>query len=330
MRQASLTIIALALIATGASGGMAFGATRAPSMAISDPSKPVQIPRSRVSVEQLKPSAAFFAQMKQRFSRFRPAWDQNALPLDGNEEALRDTALIDQIYDKEMVNRMRDRYRDSVGNWERVAGNPAMRPTQWQRAQYIESQHDMAKWAVKEIGKDQLRDYIDARLKAGSGVFNVVKDFSGTSLQRQEAEIAKQKNEDKKLSEAERIARVHRRDAVEEEEEEEVPTKLRTRLNLAKVRGALMLQNSIANATVEGGNSGDKLLVEVSREFKKLELLSRARYNVVQSYLAVNVSKRITKEVAVDLSSERWTGEKRSAGGDKAIDSAKVTYSLAF
>ncbi|RZA02308.1 MAG: hypothetical protein EOP11_16815 [Proteobacteria bacterium] len=158
----------------------------------------------------------------------------------------------------------------------------------------------------------------------------MVKDFGGSSLQRQEAEIARQKGEDKKLSEAERIARVHRRDVVDEDAEEEIPTKLRTRLNLSKVRGALMLQNSIANATVEGGSTGDKLLVEISREFKKMELQSRARYNVVQSYLAVNVSKKITKEVAVDLSSERWTGEKRSAGGDKAVDSAKVTYSLVF
>ncbi|RYZ96662.1 MAG: hypothetical protein EOP11_23155, partial [Proteobacteria bacterium] len=62
--KAALAIIAVTLIAPGVSGSLAMAASRAPSMAVSDPSHPVQIPRSRVSVEQLKPSAAFFAQMK--------------------------------------------------------------------------------------------------------------------------------------------------------------------------------------------------------------------------------------------------------------------------
>jgi hypothetical protein len=333
MRKVSLSLVLLALAVAGSECPRAMAAARTPSMAVSDPSNPVQIPRQRVNVEQLKPSASFFTQIKQRFSRFRPAWDQDALPMTGNEEILQGKNFLDQVYDSEMSQRMSDKYRDTVSRWERVAEDPTWQATRTQRQRYMDSQRDMAKWAMKEIGKDQLRDYLEARRRSGGGgLFSVVKDMGGgnSSLKRQEAEIARQKAEDKKLSEEERIARVHRRDAVSEEDEEEIPTKLRTKLNFLKARGQLSLQNSIVNATVEGGGSGDKLSLELFREFRKLELQSKARYNVDKSYIAVNVSKRITKEVAVDVSSERWTGAKRGDSGEKAKDSAKVTYSLAF
>lgn len=331
MRKASTALLLLTLATTGALSPWASGASREPSMALSDPSRPVQIARRRVDLDQIKPKASFFTQIKQRFARFRPAWDPNALPMTGNEEILHSKSFLEGVYDADMSNRMRDRYRDSVSYYERVAEDPTWTASRAQRQRYQDSQRDMAKWAMKEIGKDQLRDYLEARMRSGSGVFHVVKDMgAGSSLERQQAEISRQKSEDSRLSEEERIARVHRRDTVADEDDDVIPTKLRTKLNVLKARGQLTLQNPVAIATVEGGGSGDKLALEISREFKKLEVQSRARYNVVNSYITVNVLKRITKEVAVDLSSERWTGQHRGAAGEKAKDTAKVTYNLAF
>lgn len=327
MRKVCLTLVACTLVIPLLAGESAIGSARVPSAALAGPSDPTVIPRN--AAEALKPKATFFSQVKARFSRFRPAWKQNAIPLDGTEDVLRDKSLLDKIYTQDMNRRMRDKYREVVEPYEDMIESPTRPARHADMARYYDGQRDMVRWAMKEIGQGQLKDFL-RRADKGSGAMQVittVREMNGSTDKEREEE---RKREDKKLTEAERIARAHRRD-YNPKPEEEIPTRLRTRLNVLKGKGALTLQNPIVTAMVEGGaGGGDNLSVELNREFKKLELYSKARYVVDNSVVTFNVQKKITPEISVDLYSERWTGEKRGDSGEKAKDQAKVTYSLAF
>ena len=127
----------------------------------------------------------------------------------------------------------------------------------------------------------------------------------------------------------EKAARAHRRDLPPlAAEEERVPTRLKTKINVVKQQGALVFQNPIAIATVNG--SKDDVTANINREFRKLTLKSAVNYGMKDSVLNFNVSKKITEQVSLDLDHYSYTGGKKGTSGEKTKEQAKVNYNLSF
>jgi hypothetical protein len=319
MTKKFLAIIAVTAIAAPVlRGNLAAGSVRVPAslespQAISAPAK-----------EQKKPSLV--SRIKASFARFRPVAKDNAYL---NQDSLADRRTIDEVFDEDMSERLEQRYRENVAPFEREALNPYRRASWWEMERYEQSRKDLAQWTLKEVGKDQLKDF-ERRARRNSGAFDAVASVAASDLKAENGKKSKPSS-DERLSEEQRIARAHQMDAPAAEEEPSIPTRLRAKLNVIKARGQLTFSNPVVTTMVEGGaGSGDNLAVEMNREFHALEMNSKVRYGVDESVVNFVVNKKITEEVSVDLNSHRWTGSKRSGAGEKKRDTAKVVYSISF
>lgn len=332
-KNAALAITACLALASLAQGPAALGGTRSPSSAlrgspdmgapqgIAQEGDPMDLAEANRDSEAT--AAARVRKLKNKFAQLKPKWSSFTLPLTGNEQALQSKATIDDIFDRDMNARMQAEYDGRVAPYMRAVENPTRPPTQVEMMRYMEGQRGMVKWAMKEVGRDQLNDFMRRGDSSSGGMkfLNAAKSLSGSN------EDAATRN----LTPREKAEREARMPIAVAKEDAPIPTKLKTRLNLLKARGALTLQNPYVTAMVEGGaGSGENLAVEFNRDFRMLDMYSRVRYGVDESLLSMNLNKRITREISVDLSSEHWTGVKRSDQGEKSRESAKLIYSLGF
>jgi hypothetical protein len=315
MTKKLLAIIAVFTLAGPALwGDLAVGSVRQPASQ--------GMPSARESQPaQKKPSLA--SRIKSGLARFRPVRKKDAYL---NQESLADLRTIDEVFDEDMSERLEQRYKENVAPLERDAMSPYRRASFWETERYEQSRKDLANWALKEVGKDQLKDF-ERRARHNSGALNAVASVAASDLK---VEAGKKEN-DSALTQEQRIARAHRMDAPSTEEEPPVPTRLKAKLNVIKARGQLTFSNPVVTTMVEGGaGSGENLAVEMNRDFRSLEMNSKVRYGVDESVINFVVNKKITEEVSVDLDSYRWTGSKRSAWGEKKRETAKVVYSVSF
>lgn len=317
MTKRFLAIIAVSALAGPALwGDLAVGSVRQPAaiQSAQDMAKPAK--------EQKKPSLV--SRIKSSLARFRPVKKENAYL---NQDSLADRRTIDEVFDEDMSERMEGRYKDTVAPLERTALNPYRRASLWETERYEQSRKDLAYWTLKEVGKDQLKDF-ERRARRNSGAFDAVASVAASDLK---ADTQKKEDDSRALTEEERIARAHHMDVPAKEEEPSVPTRLKAKLNVIKARGQLTFSNPVVTTMVEGGvGSGENLAVEMNRSFHSLEMNSKVRYGVDESVINFVVNKKITEEVSVDLDSHRWTGSKRGASGEKKRETAKVVYSISF
>lgn len=275
-----------------------------------------EMPQKPAAKKSIKNSRA-------KFARFRPverydiAKEADAL--------LQSKTTIQEIYDKEFTERVQREYNEKVGSYERVIDTPYRKANTWDYDRFNDSRHDMAKWVTKEILNDQLREFFHRGDKnsAPMQVLTTMREISGGNPTEEE---------NKKLTPEQKIARAHRLDLPKvEEEEEHIPTRLRPKMNLIKQTGQLRFQNPVVETSVNiDAHSDEKVLVDMNKDFKKLTLKSNVRYGVQKQMVQMNLNKKITDEVSLDLSSERYTGDKRGASGERKRDTARVTYSLSF
>ena len=295
--------------------------TVAPYLAATPASAQVMGPQPQMA--DLTPTApsprrpSLLARWRANFAKFRPtAWDQTKSWAELSR--LRFISTSEKIFHPEMNRRMEAQYEGAVSPLEREFANAPRRASMVEIQRYEHSRSEMANWTLKEIGKDQLKDFLRKR-KSESAALGVVAATSGL--------------EDTKKNQADAVAANQRTlmtTAPTPEQEEEIPTKVKTRLNILKGQGQVTLVNPVVTTMVEAQAGGDALAVEMNRGFNKLKLDSRLRYAVDKSQLVFNVNKKITNEVSLDLNSERWTGSKRSSEGLKGKDTAKLLYSISF
>lgn len=319
MTKKILAIIAVTAVA-GPSlwGNLAVGSIRVPASLESPQAEQAQA----TAKEQKKPSLV--SRLKSTFARFRPVAKTNPHL---NQDSLADRRTIDEVFDEEMSDRLQARYDENVAPLERNALNPYRRASFWEMERYEQSRKDLAQWTLKEVGKDQLKDF-ERRARRNSGTFDAVASVAASDLKKDEG---KKKEDNRYLTEEERIARAHQMGVPAKEEEPAVPTRLKAKLNVIKARGQLTFSNPVVTTMVEGGaGSGENLAVEMNRDFRSLEMNSKVRYGVDESVINFVVNKKITEEVSVDLNSQRWTGSKRGASGEKKRETAKVVYSISF
>lgn len=319
MTKRFLAIIAITAIAGPAIWGeLAVGSIRNPA-ALESPQATQTQPANK---QQKKPS--LISRIKSSLARFRPVAKKNAYL---NQDSLADRRTIDEVFDEDMSDRLQARYNENVAPLERNALNPYRRASFWETERYEQSRKDLAQWTLKEIGKDQLKDF-ERRARRNSNAFNAVASVAASDLK---VEAGKKEEPQSAMTEEERIARAHHMDAPAQEEEPSIPTRLKAKLNVIKARGQLTFSNPVVTTMVEGGaGSGENLAVEMNREFHSLEMRSKVRYGVDESVINFVVNKKITEEVSVDLDSHRWTGSKRGASGEKKRETAKVVYSISF
>lgn len=304
----------------------AVGSVRAPAAYLESPfsDRLVEAKPSMNSGAQKKKS--FLSKVKDRWAKFRPVAKSNSLEM---TPVYSSKTTIEELFDEEFTARMRNEHAAMVVPAEKEALNPYRRSSHWEMRRYEDSRKALAEWTMKELGRDQLKEFIRMR-KKDSAALGIVAATTGV-------EEVGQSNSTQTdalpagLTEKERLARAHAYTPESERAEEVIPTRLRARLNVLKTQGQVTFMNPVVTTSVEArAGAGENISVEMKRDFKKLELNSHVRYAVDQSRLVLNVNKKITDEVSLDLNSERWTGSKRGDAGEKSKGTAKVTYSISF
>lgn len=301
----------------------AIGSIRVPAAVLVSPGSNETV--SSAQQKFAKPKA-FLAKLKDRWSKFRPVTHQannlDMIPVYTSQ------TTIEKLFDAEFTERMKNEHAAIVAPMEKEALNPYRRSSHWEMQRYEESRKALAQWTMKELGRDQLKEFIRLRKKDSAALGIVAATTGGADLG---ADSSKPSEDTRPVyNEQDRIAQAHAYTPASEQDEI-IPTRLRARLNVLKTQGQLTFVNPIVTTSVEArAGSGENLAVEMKKDFKKLTLNSHMRYAVDQSRLVFNVNKKITDEVSLDLNSERWTGSKRGSEGERSKGTAKVTYSVSF
>jgi hypothetical protein len=296
----------------------AIGSIRGPASEIANPSSE--------KAEKISKPKALLAKLKDKWSRFKPAAKNSNLDL---VPVYSSKTTIEELFNPEFTERLKSEHASTVVPYEKEALNPFRRSSHWEMQRYEESRKALAQWTMKELGRDQLKEFIRSR-KKDSGALSVIASTTGVEMDEEKAKAATPDYMNPNLSEKERIAKAHAYTPAAEVEEI-IPTRLRAKLNIFKTQGQLTFMNPVVITSLQAkAGSGENIAVEMKKDFKKLELNSHLRYALDQSHIVFNVNKRITDEVSLDLNSERWTGSKRGDTGEKSKGTAKVVYSLSF
>jgi hypothetical protein len=272
-------------------------------------------------------SAKALAAAGSSFRSLRPVSREDDVDFDEAERFLSRKSFIDRVYDKDMRRNFREHYNNEVLPFEKTVNDPYRRARVWEREAYDQKRTEMARWSAKEVVNDQLRDLFHGADKDSGAVkaFTAMKEISGGGEDRPE---------EKPLTPEEKIARAHRRDlpVVTQAEEEKVPTKLKTKMNVLRGSGQLVFTNPFVNTSVnlKAGNRDDNIVVEMTRDFRKITLNSHLRYEVDRSLMNFNMNKRITDQISFDMDHLQYTGAKRGDGGEKTTETAKLLYSVGF
>jgi hypothetical protein len=293
----------------------AIGSIRGPASELANPSK-----------EKISKPKALLAKLKDKWSRFKPTAKNSNLEL---APVYSSKTTIEELFNPEFTERLKSEHAATVVPYEKEALNPFRRSSHWEMQRYEESRKALAQWTMKELGRDQLKEFIRSR-KRNSEALSIIAGTTGVEIEEEKSANINPKYMDPNLTEKERIAMAHAYTPASEVEEI-IPTRLRAKLNILKTQGQLTFMNPIVITSLQAkAGSGENISVEMKRDFKKLELNSHLRYAVDQSHIVFNVNKKITDEVSLDLNSERWTGSKRGDAGEKSKGTAKVVYSLSF
>jgi hypothetical protein len=260
------------------------------------------------------------ARRNRNFRQFRPIARADLL----ESSVQQSKTTVEQIFNREFTKRMLSHYQSSVQPHEKRAMDPYRRASKHEMQQYFDSRRGMARWTAKEALNTQLKEFFrkSNRDSAPMQVLSVFKDIG--QHDQQEAQ---------KLSPEQKIARAHRLDLPKQEEEDVIPTRLRTKLNLIYGRGQLNFQNPIVQTAVNVDVSGpnESLTLDMNKDFKKLTLRTRASYGVEKKLLTFNLNKKITDKIYLDLDSARRTGGGNSSESTaRRNESARLTYSVSF
>ncbi len=255
---------------------------------------------------------------RHNFSKFRPVTRDGEIDYAAVEKALSSKTTIEELFDEDFERRMRAQYAGLVAPHDSAVNNP-YRPARWYEIERsIQARKDLAKWTAREALNEQVRDFFRKGDKSSAPmqVWSTVREVTGNGEEERPVAAVDTVNADGSITPA---------------AEASIPTRLKAKMNLLRTQGQLLFTNPFATTTVDvKAGSGENFVVNLNRDFRSLQMNSNVRYGVDDSLLVFNVNKRITDQVSLDLNSERYTGGKRGAGGEKSRDTARVTYSLSF
>ncbi|MCO5143675.1 MAG: hypothetical protein M9962_11350 [Oligoflexia bacterium] len=264
------------------------------------------------------------------FAKLRPKKNQLNIDFNEAERMLSEPSWVEEVYaNNDFESRMRGRYAGTVGSMESIVHNPLRRASKEEILRYDENRRDMANWTYKEVLNDQVKLFFK-RGDSTSGAMQVLTAVKSVTSSEKEEDA----NSNEKLTEEERIARAHRADLVahsQDEEEPVVPTRIRAKMNLIKKKGQLVFSNPLATTSVNvQAGSGENLIVEMQRDFRKLSMNSKLKYAVDESLIDFELKKKITDEISLNLNSLRYTDNKKLPHGKKSSETAGLLYSVSF
>lgn len=329
MKRAMLANIMILSIFNGLQPSQtALGSIRAPrTLEMVGPTQPTHTPAAGLAKiaatnKSDRRLSSFYTRIKQEIlAKFRPVERNEPIDFDEAQKMLSSKTMAEKLFDKDFEKKMRVEYANKVQPFEGKVSDPIWRARHWEQKKYEDGNNSLAKWTAREALDDQLNDFINGgdSDSAPMKVLSTAHKLSGGG----------EDNDEPSMTAEQKAARAHRRDlAPLIAEEEKVPTRLKTKINVVKQQGALVFQNPIAIATVNG--SKEDVTANINREFRKLALKSAVNYGMKESVLNFNVNKKLSERVTLDLDHYAYTGGKRGASGEKSKEQAKVNYSLSF
>ncbi len=331
MTRAKLAILSILAVFTGfLPGDRALGGVPA---SISDtPLQPPVQPKKLSPARPLKTQritrriSSYESRIRQEvLAKLRPVEQHDGgIDFDSAQKTLTSTKTIqEKIFGSDFEKKMRTQYSAKVTPFEQTANDPVWRARSWEVARYEDGRKDLAKWTTREVIDDQLKEFFNGgdSSSAPMQVLAAARTLSGGDDSAPAAGPV--------LTPEQKIARAHRTDLPPvKQEEEQIPLKLRTKINVIKAQGSIVFSNPVATTSVNGDR--DDVSIGMNREFRKLALRSNLSYAVVQECLNLNVNKKITERVSLDLDHATYTGDKRGSTGEKNREQARVNYSLSF
>lgn len=320
---AALLIVALGIGMLPGSG--ALGSVERPNLlqAASPEARPAAapaVPAGEVAAQRRKPSSFYARIQSEILAKLRPVDKGHNINFSEAEALLHSKTTIEKVFNENFEEKMRNQYLGHVAPHEAIALNPIWRARHWEMQRYDASREAVAKWTAREVLDDQLHEFIKGsdRDSAPIKVLETAQELSGNGPDR---------DAEPKLTEKEKLARAHRRD-LPQQQEERTPTKLKAKINVIKQHGSLVLQNPVAETSVNG--SADEINVNMNKSFPKLTLTSAANYVVKGQMFNFNLTKKITDQVSLALDHYSWSGSKRGSAGEKSKEQARVNYSVSF
>jgi hypothetical protein len=267
-------------------------------------------------------SYADAADGSQVLASLRPVRHDNSINFDEASSLLQNKTLNERIFNKNFTGKMQGEYLGRVKPFEHTANDPLWHPHYWETQRYEDGREGLARWTAHEVMEDQLKDFFAGADKNSSAMKAISTARSLTGGGDEKPVVKKETPE-------QLAARAARTDLAKPAAQEEViPVKLRTKLNLLKQNGSVVFTNPVA--TTEMNANKDEVSMNMHRDFRKIQVSSNLAYGVRQGVLNFNVKKKITDRISVDLDHYNYTGEHADGNGYKSREQARVNYSMSF
>jgi hypothetical protein len=314
------TIVILAIVTGLMPGGPALGGIERPLVVVGSKSPSAQSKKSR------KINSYYSRLQQDVLAKLRPVEREEPIDFNAAERVLNSkSSALQKIFDNDFEKKMRDEYSKKVSPFEQTATDPVWRARSWEVQRYEDGRKDLANWTTREVLDDQLKEFVQGgdQSSAPIKVLYTAQELTGGGHEPPSSGDS--------MTLEQKQARAHRKDLppLAQAEEEKVPTKLRTKVNLLKANGSLVFSNPVATTSLKG-NKDEGFSVGMDREFRKLTLKSNLTYGVKQECLNLNVNKKITDRVSLDLDHATYTGGKTGPSGEKTREQARVNYSMSF
>ena len=330
MLRATLAALILTIaISTGfLPGDVALGNVQAPMAVVFGPEAPVapflEEAKAGPAATPKNRQVSSYAQLQQEIlAKLRPVEREQPIDFDEAKTFLNSRTTNEKIFNKSFAGKMQGEYAGRVSPFEKTATDPLWRARSWEMQRYEDGRQDLARWTTREVMEDQLKEFFNGGDKDSTAMKALA---AARSLSGGEEEKAAEPA----LTPEQKIARTHRTDLAQPTavEEEKIPTRLKTKLNVLRQNGSVVFTNPVAITSVDGNK--DEISMNMHRDFRKLTLHSNLAYGVKQECLNLNVNKKITDRVSLDLDHYNYTGDKRGSAGEKTKEQARVNYSMSF
>ena len=201
--------------------------------------------------------------------------------------------------------------------------SPFRHETQYDYDRIRTSQNDQLKGWSKHAMREQARDFVgDAdQDSAPIRALHMVKGvFGGGDLFHKDEKEANDSRRKRRRNDVSISSEEHARSVREAEvarvyldshdrsvrDDDDIETKLRSRLNVARRMGKVELQNPIMTTGAQVDlRARDKIEVKARRELKALALDTSLSYGLRHKTVAMNVEKKITDEISCELRSTK-------------------------
>ncbi|NUM87622.1 MAG: hypothetical protein HUU37_00320 [Bdellovibrionales bacterium] len=239
------------------------------------------------------------------------------------EKVLNETSL-DDLYTKDVTNNIRSKYQAEVAPAERSVESPYRRARPWEVDRYNQNREELAKFTTKEVLSQRLKTIFNGADKT-SGAMKVAQSVKNV--------MAADMKEEEQPPKAPKKAPMVSSSASARAEEAPIPTRLKTKFNFVHGRGQVRFTNPIVSTSVNldvSGKAADKVIVNLDKKIKPLDMESSVNYAATKKVVAVNLKKAITKEISADVQSAHQAGDGQFTNGAKSQESVRMTYSVSF